>query len=653
MHPFNYFLCLAAVVGSSPSLPYFPGVTDTGIVMAFENPPCPGTCDSMGARDTWLLFDPNDQDAPYKFYYDGSGPGGWLSSLSVSNDPTLRTWTKKGTLLTLGPKGSMDSKSASYLTATLSPDKETWWGYYLATNQTSPPPYSVPIGPYYSMFATANSASGPWTQHRELGTVFKTGSPGPIMENPNNPGEWWQYCTGCSGGAIGLVSTTTPSEGGPWTEVMPLIIGDPVENWSMYFEESTQTWFGFTNHIGPDAQGMMFDDAIWVYWTQNYTSWPPSNKAVVLNRTNVIEPTFQVGRVGLPSVLRIPGNSSKLALLYDGGGTRNGVSYNEDCSVALAWLDLPLTPPSSTTTAQVAMVAPLPSPALPPFQLLMAYYSGVGGDTVGSGGLNALALAFFSPSALASAPSCSPPAFDCLQPAAGSGEKTLTWVSTTINTTLGGLSGNVDAGASPLYFISFGGATEGGQGWDTILSSQASAAAFGANAGALVVGLAALFPGVAFGVDLDIEGTATTLPHMGDLVKAFRAVAPYGTFPLQLCALSGLAIPSSTDYFKVAILASLGPAQKGFSHLNMMVDNQDEPCSFYQGLWNSTALSFLPLNSRVGGVWGEIYPTWVLHDPGCSELFPFMKEGGMGVGIWEWWVGESSEVAAVVAAVKQ
>ena len=103
----------------------------------------------------------------------------------------------------------------------------------------------------------------------------------------------------------------------------------------------------------------------------------------------------------------------------------------------------------------------------------------------------------------------------------------------------------------------------------------------------------------------------------------------------------------------MGILASLGPTQRGFSHVNMMVDNQDEPCEFYQGLWNASALSFLPLTSRVGGVWGEIYPTWVLHDPGCSELFPFMRAGGMGVGIWEWWVGESKEVAAVVAAVKQ
>lgn len=67
----------------------------------------------------------------------------------------------------------------------------------------------------------------------------------------------------------------------------------------------------------------MFDDAIWAYWSSNLTSWPPNQKAVVLNRTNVKEPSFQTGRVGLPSVLAIPGNTKQLAMVYDGGGTRD------------------------------------------------------------------------------------------------------------------------------------------------------------------------------------------------------------------------------------------------------------------------------------------------------------------------------------------
>ena len=162
------------------------------------------------------------------------------------------------------------------------------------------------------------------------------------MPSPAAPGEWWQFCTSCAGANIGLDATRDLA--GAWGEVMGLI-HDPVENFSMYFEEAISTWFGFTNHVGPDATGMMFDDAIWVYWTQNLTIWPADQKAVVLNRSNVVEPSFQVGRVGLPSVLRMAGNARQLALLYDGGGSPGDVYYNENCSVALAWIDLPLTPP--------------------------------------------------------------------------------------------------------------------------------------------------------------------------------------------------------------------------------------------------------------------------------------------------------------------
>ena len=277
----------------------------------------------------------------------------------------------------------------------------------------------------------------------------------------------------------------------------------------------------------------------------------------------------------------------------------------------------------------------------------------VGADTVGKGGLNALALAFFSPTALASQP-CIPPLFSCLQPASGSGEaKDFSWVKDVVNLTLTGLSGNVKEGEAPLYLVSFGGSSEGGAGWDNILSSPSSADAFGKNAGVLVQSLAAAFPGVSFGVDLDIEGTVTALPHLGELVSAYRALAPFSLFPLQLCALSGFSQPSSTDYFKVGLLKEFGPAQAGVSHVNMMVDNQDQPCSFYAQLWNATDIEFLPLNSRVGGVWGEIYPTWVLHNPGCDGfLFTWMKTGRVGVGVWQWWTGGVSEVAAVVAAVR-
>jgi len=114
------------------------------------------------------------------------GPLGWLACLAVSSDPTLRTWTKLGAVLRLGAPGSVDAKSASYLTAFLREDG-TWLGWYLGTNQTSPPPFDVPIGPYFTLLASAPSSSGPWTQHSSLGNVIGSGSPGVVMLNPKRP----------------------------------------------------------------------------------------------------------------------------------------------------------------------------------------------------------------------------------------------------------------------------------------------------------------------------------------------------------------------------------------------------------------------------------------------------------------------------------
>lgn len=293
--------------------------------------------------------------------------------------------------------------------------------------------------------------------------------------------------------------------------------------------------------------------------------------------------------------------------------------------------------------------------AAPPAQLLLAYYTGVAPDTVGAGHLNALALAFFDPTALSSPPSScnfSDAATPCLAPAAGSGDKTLSWALAAVAATQAQLAANAAPDAQPLYLLSFGGATCGGAPWDAVLASPALAANFGANAAALVAALAARVPGAAFGVDLDIEGTATPLPQLPALVAAYRARAAFAAHPLQLCVLSGCASPSSSDHFKLALLAAAGPAQGGISHVNLMVDNVDEPCAQYLQWWNASALAFLPPAARVGGAWGEIFPTFILHDPGCGALFPWMRAGGVGIGVWQWWTGDVSAIAAVIAEVK-
>ena len=190
----------------------------------------------------------------------------------------------------------------------------------------------------------------------------------------------------------------------------------------------------------------------------------------------------------------------------------------------------------------------------PPAQLLLAYFSGVGADSVGSGHLNSLALAFFDPAAMTASPaSCnfSDASTPCLAPASGSGEKTLSWVLSSVAATQGQLAPNA-APAQPLYLLSFGGATCGGAAWDAMLSSPQLASNFGANAASLVAFLAARVPGAAFGVDLDVEGTTTPLPQLPALVAAYRAHAAYDTHPLQLCALSAFSAPDSADHAKTA-----------------------------------------------------------------------------------------------------
>ena len=346
--PLALLLAAAALALPGPPPDFLPGVHDAGFVLPFGGAaggaPCPGDCDYLGARDVWVWHDPQDAQWPFKMTYDGSGPLGWLACLAVSSDPTLRAWTKLGTLLSLGKPGSVDSASASYLT-TFGPLADgTWLGWYLGTDKVSPPPGLVPEGPYFTLLASAPASSGPWTKHAALGNVIAHGSPGVVMASPTVPGEWLQFCTGCAGGSIGLATTRNLT--GAWNESMALITDAAVENSSLYFEEANGLWWLFTNQIDDDAGGMAFDAHIVVYWSASLFSWPPAQKATVLNRTNAVEPLVRAGRVGLPSVLRVPGNDRQLALVYDGGGTREDVSYNENCSVALLWIDLPLVPPA-------------------------------------------------------------------------------------------------------------------------------------------------------------------------------------------------------------------------------------------------------------------------------------------------------------------
>ena len=81
-----------------------------------------------------------------------------------------------------------------------------------------------------------------------------------------------------------------------------------MENSSLYFEPTCQTWFLFTNHVGLDR--FEYTDAIWVYWSRDPSRWNPAHKAVVLDSTNC---SWSRHIIGLPSVVRV---GDRLAILY-------------------------------------------------------------------------------------------------------------------------------------------------------------------------------------------------------------------------------------------------------------------------------------------------------------------------------------------------
>jgi len=139
--------------------------------------------------------------------------------------------------------------------------------------------------------------------------------------------------------AIGIARTKNLD--GPWqVDPQPIVpLEEQCENTSLYFEPASQTWFLFTNHVGYDNLGE-HADAIWVYWSKDPNCWDPRDKAVVLDSRNS---TWSPDCIGMPSVIR---KKDRLAVLYDAPGGETPLYSNMHRSIGLAWLDLPLMPPS-------------------------------------------------------------------------------------------------------------------------------------------------------------------------------------------------------------------------------------------------------------------------------------------------------------------
>lgn len=309
--------------------------SDFGIVMRYGDGP--DSCDTYGAREAVL----NKEDDKYYLFYDGAGKDGWIACLAESND--LHTWSKKGPILTLGPAGKNDSKSAS--SPWVIKEKNTWHMFYVGTPNTTPPPYRIPAFPYLTMKARSQSLAGPWEKQydviplppKENSYYTVTSSPGFVLRYKKS---YFQFFSGATQEGkvvkrtLGVARTDDLNKS--WIiDQKPLFpLDEQIENSSVFFDDQTKTWYLFTNHIGINEKREEYTDAIWVYWSKDINKWDAANKAIVLDGKNC---SWSQGAIGMPTVIQV---GRKLALLYDASEGKS-VSHMKR-SIGLAWMDLPL-----------------------------------------------------------------------------------------------------------------------------------------------------------------------------------------------------------------------------------------------------------------------------------------------------------------------
>jgi len=285
----------------------------------------PDNCDLHGMRQPSIV----QEDGKFYLFYDGCAAPGWLASLATSDD--LKTWKKHGRMLSLGPAGSDDSATAS--SPWLIKEGDTWHMFYVASPSASPAPDYVPIGPYLTMTATSKSLYGPWTQRRDI-VPFRP-KPGSWYEGSAYPGhiikrddEYLMFFNGGHGIA------RTRDLMGSWEINDEPSLKAPVENASIYYEESNGTYWMFVNHIR--LLPTPHTDATWVYWTKDLNQWDDRNRAVVLDGTNS---TWSKTITGMATVTKV---GDRLAIFYDGNEANVHGHMGRD--IGLAWLDLPLSP---------------------------------------------------------------------------------------------------------------------------------------------------------------------------------------------------------------------------------------------------------------------------------------------------------------------
>lgn len=302
---------------------------DQGVVLKHGDGP--GQCDYLGAREA-LIF---EEKGVYHLFYDGAGPKGWLACLATSKD--LKTWDKKGPVLDFGKPGTDDSAAAC------SPwvyfEDGEWHMFYLGTPKASGAPHFVPSFPYLTLKATSKSLAGPWIRQPVVpfrtkpGTYYAhTASPGHIVKQGD---EYLMFFSASMKRTLAIARTKDLN--GPWAiDPQPIVSPEEqIENSSLYFEPSNQTWFLFTNHIG--LQGREFTDAVWVYWSKDLNKWNAADKAIVLDGKNC---KWSRLCIGMPSVIKV---GKRLAVFYDAPGGTSTSHMKRD--IGLAWLELPLSRP--------------------------------------------------------------------------------------------------------------------------------------------------------------------------------------------------------------------------------------------------------------------------------------------------------------------
>jgi len=324
-----------------PPVKYYVNAMDAGII--YKHGTGPDSCDVYGARDVWVW----ENNLKFYMHYDGAGPKGWLTCLAVSED--MQNWKALGTVLDLGKKGSDDSASASY--GTIYQDKNKWHMFYLGTPNASPAPDKVPAFPYLTMKAESNSPTGPWKKRYDI-TPFKpkpdtyystAASPGQVIKQGKS---YLMFFSASTNNpvlrTIGIARTNNPDS--TWTpDPNPIVpSAEQIENASLYFETTSNTWFLFTNHVGI-KNGVEYTDAIWVYWSKDLNKWNPKNKAIVFDSKNC---KWSKYIIGLPSVLKV---DTKLVMLYDGNRSPvfpSGTKTHMNRDIGMAWIRLPLVTPT-------------------------------------------------------------------------------------------------------------------------------------------------------------------------------------------------------------------------------------------------------------------------------------------------------------------